>query len=103
MGTITVNGKSYVGNNISIRNGVVVIDGKLQDGTVSGVVEVMVSGELVSLETDASVTCEEVKGNVSAGGSVSCGAVGGTVNAGGSVTAGRVGGGITAGGSVRAG
>lgn len=103
MGTITINGKSFTGHNITIRDGIVVIDGRVQSGVMTGVVEVRVSGELVSLETDASVTCEEVKGNVSAGGSVSCGAVGGTVNAGGSVTAGRVGGGITAGGSVRAG
>lgn len=104
MATI-INGKVYHGNNVTIRNGTVFIDGRRQDQEVNGVVEVKVTeGDLVNIDTDASVTCMTVKGNVSAGGSVSCRDIGGSVNAGGSVSAsGRAGGAINAGGSVMVG
>ncbi len=86
----------------SVVNGVVTIDGKRQDSTVSGVVEVRVlDGVLGELRTDASVTCGEVRGNVHAGGSVKCAGVGGSISAGGSVRCASVDGSINAGGSVR--
>lgn len=102
---IIIDGKVFHGNNVTIRNGTVIIDGKMQDGTVQGVVEIrIVEGVLGKLETDASVTCGEVRGDVSAGGSVTCANVGGAISAGGSVRAsGRAGGTINAGGSVRVG
>lgn len=102
MATIIIDGARFDGNNISIRNGRVTIDGKLQDGTLNGVVEVrVVEGILGRLECDAAVTCGEVRGDVSAGGSVTCENVGGGIQAGGSVKArGRAGGTIQAGGSV---
>ena len=105
MARITIDGANFVGNNITIRNGKVTIDGKVQDGTLAGVVEVrVVEGVLGGLECDASVTCGEVRGDVSAGGSVSCQNIGGAIQCGGSVTArGRAGGTIQAGGSVRIG
>ena len=102
---ITIDGRTFSGNNVTIRNGIVTIDGVRQDGSVNGVVEVRVAeGSLVSLETDASVTCGSVGGNVSAGGSVRAHNIAGAVSAGGSVSAsGRLGGSISAGGSVRIG
>lgn len=101
MATIIIDGKVFSGNNLTIRNGVVIIDGKSQDGTVSGVVEIKVTeGTIGKLETDASVTCNDVGGDVSAGGSVSCRNIAGGVMAGGSVTASNVGRNIQAGGSV---
>ena len=105
MARITIDGASFVGNSVTIRNGKVVVDGVAQEGNLHGVVEVkIVEGALGSLECDASVTCGEVRGDVSAGGSVRCGNVGGTIQCGGSVTAaGRAGGAIHAGGSVRVG
>jgi len=98
MGTIIINGKRFVGNNITIRNGKVVIDGKAQDGEMKGVVEVrVIEGVLGRVECDASVTCGEVWGNVAAGASVTGENVGGSIQAGGSVTAGdRAGGAIQA-------
>jgi hypothetical protein len=105
MARVIIDGRNFVaGNSISIINGVVTIDGVRQDGAVSGVVEIrVVEGVLGDLRTDASVTCGEVRGSVSAGGSVTCGNVGMSVSAGGSVRGGAFGGSISAGGSVRVG
>ena len=102
---IIIDGKVFQGNNITIRNGRVTIDGRPQDGELHGVIEVKITeGTLHNLDTDSSVTCGSVSGYVSAGGSVTCGDVGGTAQAGGSITAkGRLGGTIQAGGSVRIG
>lgn len=100
---VEIGGKKYVGNNIVIRNGVVIVDGVVQEGTVTGVVEIkVVEGVLGRLETDASVVCQDVLGDITAGGSVKSGNVGGNVSAGGSVKANDIGGGVTAGGSVNA-
>lgn len=102
MATININGRTYRGSSVSIIDGVVFIDGKQQEGAVSGVVEIrVVEGVLGELQTDASVSCGEVRGNVRAGGSVRCGAVGGSISAGGSVNCDAVSGSIRAGGSVR--
>lgn len=107
MNRISINGRVFLGaSSIVIRGDTVIIDEQRQDGTVSGVVEVrVIEGVIERLETDASVTCGEVRGSVSAGGSVQVsGDVGGAVNAGGSVRAGgKLGAAINAGGSVRIG
>lgn len=103
MGTITIDGRTFQGNSVQIRNGVVRIDGVAQEGTVSGVVEVrVIEGVLGLLEADGSVICGDVGGNVSAGGTVHCNTVSGHVSAGGSVHCDKVLGAINAGGSVRA-
>lgn len=102
MATVTINGITYQGNNITINNGKVVIDGRQESEQLSGVVEIRITeGKLDSLTTDASVICGHVTGTVTAGGSVNCDAVGGNVNAGGSVNCDEVGGNVSAGGSVR--
>jgi hypothetical protein len=102
MATFTINGVTFSGSNVTIRNGTVIIDGQVQEGTLNGIVEVrIVEGVLNHLTSDASVNCGQVNGNVSAGGSVNCDAVGGNVNAGGSVKCDDVGGDVIAGGSVR--
>lgn len=105
MATVTIDGVIFSGNNVTIHNGRVTVDGKAMDGVLNGVVEVRVTeGVLGSLECDASVTCGDVAGSVSAGGSVTCGNIGSVCQAGGSVTArGQIGGAIQAGGSVRVG
>ena len=101
MARITIDGRTFVGNSIQMRNGVVVVDGVVQDGTLAGVVEVrVVEGVLGKLECDASVICGDVAGDVSAGGSVKAGHVTGNVDAGGSVVCGNVAGAVDAGGSV---
>jgi hypothetical protein len=103
MGNITINGRSYSGRNVSIINGQVIIDGKVDDGfeSTSRIVEVRVTGDLCSLRTDASVVMHgQISGNLNAGGSVSCDDVGGNISAGGSVNCDNVSGSVTAGGSV---
>lgn len=109
VGTIRIGNKTYQGNNLSVINGVVKIDGKLiETGQDSGVeirnniLEVHVEGSIESLTTDGAVKCQNVGGNVDAGGSVTCGDVAGDVDAGGSVHCQNVGGLVDAGGSVSA-
>jgi hypothetical protein len=102
MPTINIDGRSFVGRSVSIVNGVVTIDGERQDGTVSGVVEIKITeGVLDMLRCDASVSCAEVFGNVTAGGSVNCAGVGGNVMAGGSVHCDAVSGSLSAAGHVQ--
>ncbi len=113
MSTITINGKTYAGHNISVINGKVFIDGNSQDDdTLSGVVRIEVKGDLASLECDAPVvvtgnvkgnvkcdgpvTCGDVEGNVDADGPVTCGNVKGNVEADGPCTCGNVGGDVKA-------
>lgn len=102
MATIVINGHTFSGRSVSILNGQVTIDGVRQDGTLSGVVEIKVTeGVLGEMRTDASVSCGDINGSVSAGGSVNCENIGGNVTAGGSVNGGNVKGSVSAGGSVR--
>lgn len=101
MSRVNINGREYIGQNITIRNGIVTIDGVPQPSSVSGVVEVRIlEGEVRNLSSDASIVAGLVLGNVSAGGSVSCDDVDGTVQAGGSVTCCHVAGSVMAGGSI---
>jgi len=100
---IKVNGKVYnvSGNNVSVVNGVVKVDGKVIDESMkNSVMQIEITGELMSLQTDASVSCQNVQGDVKAGGSVNCDDVRGNVMAGGSVNCDDIGGNLTAGGSV---
>ena len=92
-GNVTVNGKTYKGKSVVVRNNKVIIDGKQVDDKdlPETVLAIEVKGDLVSLETDASVNCENIKGDVDAGGSVNCGSVGGDVDAGRSDNCGLVG------------
>jgi hypothetical protein len=101
MSIFDISGRQFSGKNITIRNGVVTIDGIRQDGTVSGLVEIRVlEGVIENLTTDASVHCGEVTGNVRAEMSVTCGDVGGDVRSGMSVTCGDVTGSVDAGMSI---
>lgn len=71
---IIINGKAIEveGNNVTIRNGTVYIDGVPVDSGLSGVVQIIWQGDLASLEAEGSVTCDNIYGNVSAGNSVHC-------------------------------
>lgn len=55
------------------------------------------------VDAGSHVSCGSVSGDVDAGGSVACGAVGGSIDAGGSVTCGAVCGDVDAGGNVECG
>ena len=104
MNTININGKSIQvsGNNISVINDKVYVNGKLVTEGLSGNVNISFEGELANLKADGSVEVNgEVLGNVDAGGSVKCENVQGYVDAGGSVNCKNVGGNIDAGGSIK--
>lgn len=102
MATVTIDGRMFSGHRVAIINGKVMIDGVAQDGSLTGVVEIrIIEGVLQELNTDAAVSCGEVRGSVRAGGSVNCDGVGGNVSAGGSVNCGDVRGNVVAGGSIR--
>jgi hypothetical protein len=94
MSTISINGKTYTGKNVSIINGEVIIDGVKQNGDkLQGVVRVEITGDPASIDCDAPVTVKgNVKGNVIADGPVTCGNVTGDVTADGPCTCGNVGG-----------
>jgi len=101
---ININGKliKVSGNNISVINDKVYVDGELVEEGLSGNVTISFEGELANLKTSGGATVNgDVHGDVDAGGSVKCGNVGKSVDAGGSVNCGNVGGDVDAGGSVR--
>ena len=100
MGKFVIDGREFSGNNVSIINGQVIIDGVVQDDTLSGKVRIEVVGRLNHLTTDATVTCQTVEGDIKAGGSVNCSDVGGSITANGSVNCDSVRGSVSAGGSV---
>jgi hypothetical protein len=104
MNSIIIDGKRITvqGNNISIVNGQISIDGKTIDDNLSGEVHIIWEGDLANLTTDGSVTCNDVHGNVSSGGSANIGGnVGGNIFSGGSANiTGNVSGSVSAGGSI---
>ncbi|EWH19965.1 hypothetical protein [Bacillus haynesii] len=100
-GKVTINGVTYEGNNITITDNKVQIDGRTVECGVTGDVKVKIEGSPVKVYSDASVEVRgDVLGDVDSGGSVNCGNVKGNVDAGGSIRCGTVGGSVDAGGSV---
>lgn len=128
--TININGRRIVlpdgAGSISVTNGVLFVDGREwldeagQKHDEGKILKIELTGDLVALTCDRSVTVSggvggdvkaggsvtvgnDVNGNVEATGSVSCRAVGGSVDAQGSVNCGTVGKDLKAGGSVTCG
>lgn len=101
-GTININGKVYKGNNITISNGEVIIDGKVQEKGLYGSVDIKVTGSIGKLTCDGSATVNgDVLGNVYAQNSVEVeGDILGDVQAGNSVEAENIKGNVKAGNSV---
>lgn len=104
MSTIIINGTRIQtsGNNISVINGTVYVDGKVAQSNLHGGVNIKFEGDLASLKCDGSAEIKgNIKGSVDVGGSLECGDVGGNVDVGGSIRCGKVSGDIDAGGSVK--
>lgn len=97
-GAVVVNGKSYLGNNVTVINGVVTVDGVRQDGTITEQqVQIVVQGDAQEIHTGSGnvsahgaavistqsgdVTVKgQVHGNVSTmSGDVTCGNIAGSV------------------------
>lgn len=105
MGTVTIDGRTFTGNTITMQNGRILVDGKdITDQTgvdMKTVLEVRVTGDIENLSCEKSVTVVgAVTGNIDARGSVNCDNVGGDIKAGGSVNADDVKGNVYANGSV---
>lgn len=95
MSTININGKTFTGNNITVNNGKIIIDGKeVTDHGKDASITVEVHGNVEKLDctsctihgdvtgdVDANtVNCKNIAGNVDAN-TVNCGDVGGDVEA----------------------
>lgn len=98
MGIITVNGKTYEGNSVTVSNGTVIIDGKVQHDESSPQITISVDGDIKSLDVDTGkvsvngnvggiavdcgdIECKDVVGHIKVDtGNVSCGNVGGSVS-----------------------
>lgn len=93
---IAVNAKS-----ITINNGTIIADGKVIKGGLSGVVELEVKGDLMSINTTGSVTVNgDVHGDIDTTGNVNCGNVGGDVDTTGIVNCSQVHGNVDTMGNV---
>lgn len=107
MATIITGGKSYavIGNNVTIRNGSVIVDGKVIEGIeLKSPVTLKVEGDPLNVKSDGNIAVfGNVAGNAEAGGNIECECVGGYVEAGGSVNSGDVTGYVNANGSVTCG
>lgn len=49
---IVIDGREFKGNNVSIINGKVIVDGVVQDGTLSGDINVTVNGDVNTLQNN---------------------------------------------------
>ena len=102
---VTVNGKTIKvkGNNISIINDQIIVDGKVLDESMDYKnITIIVEGDCNKLDAAGDVTVKGNCGSVDCSGSCTIhGNVAGNVDASGSVTCGDVGGDIDASGSVR--
>lgn len=95
--SITIDGRSFSGRNISISGNRVIVDGVVQDGELVGDVNVVVTGNVEQVEntngkvevkgsvgtvrtTNGEISCGDVKGDVTtSNGTVQCGVVHGSV------------------------
>lgn len=91
-GRVNVNGVTYEGNNVSIENNRIYIDGVLQgQDPLSGVVAIEISGDLNNFSCDANATVNgEIKGDVEVNGTLQCGPIEGNVEINGSATIAKI-------------
>ncbi len=85
MKVIAINGRIYEGNNLTVRDDEIYIDGKLvgdAKDAKDGILEVRIKGDAASVVSDASVTINgNVNGDVKAGNYVTCVNIFGNVRA----------------------
>jgi len=82
-GQVVIDGKSFSGSNISISNGKVTVDGVVQDGSLSGDVNVVIHGDVQMIESQSGIVTAQNVGEINTGsGDVKCGDVGGSIRTG---------------------
>lgn len=94
MASIQINGQTFVGNNIVVKNGKVIIDGKEAVDTGSAEVKVEVTGNVDRLECNTCTITGDVTGDVDAN-TVNCGNIEGDVDAN-TINCGNIGGDVDA-------
>lgn len=99
---VIINGKKYSGNNISINNGTVCVDGVFEDDLSESKITVIIQDKVDSISSDESIT---IKGNatasqISAGSSINCDNIYGNIKAGTSVNCDDIEGNVEAGTSI---
>jgi len=79
--SITIDGKSFNGKNVSIVNGKVIVDGVTQDGELTGDINVVVHGDIDRLENSCGTVTAKAVGSISTqSGDVICEGVNGSVS-----------------------
>lgn len=82
-GKIVVDGRSFVGDNLVIHNGKVIVDGVTQSGTLYGLVTVVVHGDVESIDAGSGdVKCVNVGEVTTGSGDVDCADVSGSIRTG---------------------
>lgn len=115
-GKCTVNGITVSGNNISVRNGVITVDGKVVKELEDKTFTIKIEGEAANVNCDQSLTvignikgkveakgsvsCNNIEGNVTSGGSINCDDIKGDAQSGGSINCDKIGGNARARGSI---
>lgn len=61
-GSVNINGKSYVGKNISVKGNTVVVDGAIQETLTESYIQVLVQGDVDTIQLTSGVI--DVQGNV---------------------------------------
>lgn len=81
-GTFNVNGKTFSGNNVSIVNGKVIIDGKEQADFPDQPIKVDIHGDVDKIETESGdVNCHGVAGRIATqSGDIECDNIQGNVS-----------------------
>lgn len=100
---VSINGHTIrvSGNNITIRDGEIYVDGKLHEDGLPQSVTVIVEGDCNNLNVSGSVEVRGSSASIDCGGSVTVGGdVRGDVDCGGSVRCGNISGNVDAGGSI---
>jgi len=96
-GRITIDGRTFKGNNVSISNGKVTVDGVVQDGELVGEVNVTIHGDVEHIENASGKVVAQRAGSIhTQSGDVECGDVGGSIQTmSGDVNSGAVGGSVS--------
>ena len=82
MNTININGNSFSvsGNNITVINGKVMVDGKVVQDNLSGIVKIEFTGDLAKLDCNTAEVHGNINGSVNTN-SLECGNIMGNVDA----------------------
>lgn len=79
-GRVIIDGREFSGNNVSIINGKVTVDGIKQDSELVGDINIVVHGDVERLENSTGIVKANNVGNIKTqSGDVECGTISGSV------------------------